>query len=242
MGGASQNLLPPITTILGWNVAQSGLVRVWTWTHRKNTNREHWQRLLIISGFLIQWKKGLRGTLNLSSYPGIRILRESQTLRRTLKQSRQTVMQQVQHTFRATWTWLNNTNLQSMTMKRVITWVTDRSRETGLHSMKVLQKVVQNTKPFWKYSMTADYVQGIKWRSMTLGVQQEHQQHLLLLDLSAFSLVWNALVKQWLTLQSVQVFGLKMMPMYLTLAMLSCMTGMITVLEIVQVGVIMLVL
>ena len=204
-------------------------------------NREHWQRLLIISGSLIQWKKGLRVTLNLSSYPGIRILRESQTLRHTLKQSRQTVMQQVQHTFRTIWTWLNSTNLQSMTAERVIIWVTDRSRETGLHSMKVLQKVVNSTKLFWKYSMIQDFVQGIKWRSMTLGVQRLYQQHSLQLVFPAFSLVLNALVKTWSTLQSVQEFGLKMMLMYLTLVTSSCMTGMITVLEIVQVGVIMLV-
>ena len=43
---------------------------------------------------------------------------------------------------------LNSTNLQSMTMKRVIIWVTDRSLETGLYSIKVLQKVVNNTKLF----------------------------------------------------------------------------------------------
>ena len=46
--------------------------------------------------------------------------------------------------------WLNSTNLQSMTMKRVIIWVTDRSLETGLYSIKVLQKVVNNNKAILK--------------------------------------------------------------------------------------------
>ena len=45
-------------------------------------------------------KCGTKWTLNLSSYPGIRILRESQTLRHTLRQSGQMIMRQVQHMFR----------------------------------------------------------------------------------------------------------------------------------------------